>query len=349
LISAIAGNPRAQGFDFLLFAPRRDAAIFQDLPPNFHVIEEEARSYSLQELVAFPSRLRRHRLDLFHALHYVLPPGAARRSVVTIHDVIHLSHSAFFPRLAKPYARFMIGRSMRSAARIITVSRATRRELESRFPEASDKIRVIENGIGEAFRSPPSLDEHRRVARKYDLPERYALFVGGGKPHKNLPRILEGFALALPNLPQDVALVVAGRGIPADPLPAPASASGTAARVRSLPGLDPEDLPALYSGSMFLLSPTLAEGFGLPAAEAMAASTPVLASDIPAYREVCADAALFVDPLDSASIAEGIVRLFREPELRAKLSQKGAIRAAGFSWARAADQTLSVYEEALVS
>ncbi len=128
-----------------------------------------------------------------------------------------------------------------------------------------------------------------------------------------------------------------------------ASDCATASRVGVLDELDPEDLPALYSKSMFLLSPTLAEGFGLPAAEAMACATPVLASDIAVYREVCKDAALYADPLDPASIASGITRLFNEPELRLALSQKGAARSADFSWARAAEKTLSVYEEALAS
>lgn len=345
LISAIAANPRARSYEFLLFAPSRDAGIFAGLPSNFRLVEEEAGGYSLAELFTYPRRLRRHRLDLFHAFHYVLPPRAAPRSVVTIHDVIHLSHSRFFPMLARPYARAMIRRSTREAARIIAVSHATRRELESRFAATKEKIRVVENGIGDAFRSLRAPEEVERVARKYSLPARFALFVGGGKPHKNLARILEAFARAIPDLSADADLVVAGRGISAAP-EAPRDAAG---RVRVLAEIDPADLPALYAKAEFLLSPTLAEGFGLPAVEAMACSTPVLVSDIAVYREVCGEAALFVDPLDPASIAAGIVALFGKPELRRDLAKKGMERADAFSWERAADRTLSVYGEALAS
>jgi alpha-1,3-rhamnosyl/mannosyltransferase len=154
--------------------------------------------------------------------------------------------------------------------------------------------------------------------------------VGDGEPRKNLGRLLEAYARYQAASPSPLALVVAG-----------------GARVPAAPGVrvvvDP-DLAALHRHAAALVLPSLHEGFGLPALEAMHAGTPVLVSDVPALREVCADAARYCDPRDVASIARGLTELAGVPPLREELRRRGRARSAAFSWEACARAHLQAYE-----
>lgn len=340
LVAALAEQPDAGEFLFTLFIRPGDENLFRDLPGYFAMVVEDAPGYSLAELTGFARRLRRADLDLFHAMHYVLPPATGTPAVVTIHDLIHLQYPDALPGpLGYPYARVMIGRALAASRAVITASDSVRRELEELAPGQASKIRTVPHGVSSAFLGEVSERELTRVRTKYALPERFALYLGGARPHKNLPRVVDAFSRAhAPGLslvlagpaPPDVDLRIAGR-----------------ADIRSVGIIDEPDLPALYRAAVFLLYPTLAEGFGLPVLEAMASGTPVIASSIPVFREVAGDAALLVDPRDVSAIARAVEELYQNGKLRADLAQKGTARARGFSWAKAAASTLMIYRRAL--
>jgi len=339
LIGALAGLPEAAGFRFALFARPGDEPLFASLPGNFSIVAESAPGYSARELVGFGSRIRGARLDLFHALHYVLPAAIGTRAVVTVHDRIHLDFPGDgAPPLRYPYARIMLARALARSRAVITASEAVRRELAELSPAHAGKLESIPHGVAPAFRPDVAGEDLARVRRQHGLPPSYALYLGGAKPHKNLPRILEAFRNARAG---DLSLVLAG------PLPPASAAERGEPRVRRIGFVDEVDLPALYRGAAFLLYPTLAEGFGLPLLEAMACGVPAIVSDIPVFREIAGDAARLVDPQSPASIALAVEELAADPRLRAELAQRGLVRARSFSWTAAAARTLAVYRRVL--
>jgi glycosyltransferase involved in cell wall biosynthesis len=349
LLEGIARRPESLAYRFRVYVPGADVAALPELPSHFEVVPEDSPGYSIAELTRFAWRLMRDRLDLFHATHYVIPPLARARAIVTIHDIIHVLYPQFLPsKAAQLYARVMIGRALRRADRIITVSYNSKRDLVDYFGIAPARIDVVYNGVAASFHDHVPRAERDRVAAKYGLPHPYLLFLGGEKPHKNVRNVLRGFAEARRERALPHALVLAG--------PMPKNRSRVEALIGGLElesrvirtGIVPEeDLPGLFAGADAFLYPTLYEGFGLPVVEAMACGVPVLTSSTSALQEIAGGYAYLVDPMDVEAIGRGIADLVTDPARRAELIELGKRRAADFSWDRAAQQTLKVYGETL--
>lgn len=290
---------------------------------EFELVEVDAPHYSLRELVTMGRAAARARLDLFHAPHYVTPLGRMR-TTVTIHDLIHLHQPQRNP-LAPLYARTMIGRAMRNAARVLTVSNAVAGELAETFGHAA-KIRVTLNGIDARFTA-----EGPRAAG------RYVLFAGNDKPHKNVATLVEAFTRARL---ADVQLVLAGGAFEQY-----ASRDG----IVTAGFVSDAELAALYRGALAVAVPSIEEGFGLPAAEAMACGAPVITSTAKALVEVTDDAALHVDARDVDAWSHALARIAADESLRGELRERGVRRAARFTWTECAERTLAAWREALES
>jgi glycosyltransferase involved in cell wall biosynthesis len=350
LLEAIGRREESRQYRFRVYVRRADRDGLAALPDHFEVVTEESPGYSLAELTRFAWRLFRERLDLFHATHYVLPPLFRSRSVVTIHDIIHVLYPQFLPsRVAHFYARVMIRRALDRADRIITVSYNSKRDLIDYFNVPSARIEVIYNGVSPLFRPDVAPEERRRVAARHGLPAPYLLFLGGEKPHKNVQNVLRAFAQARRKRGIPHALVLAG------PMPgnrarldALISALDLTESVRETGIVDEDDLPGLFAGADAFLYPTLYEGFGLPVVEAMACGTPVLTSSTSALQEIAGGFAYMVDPMDVDAIAGGIVLLTTDEKVREDLRELGKKRALDFNWDKAAERTLEVYAAALV-
>jgi alpha-1,3-rhamnosyl/mannosyltransferase len=183
---------------------------------------------------------------------------------------------------------------------------------------------------------------------RHRLPESYVLFGGGFDPRKNLLGALRGFAAAAPRLEPGLCLAVSGApgGIEREARALVAS-SGLAARVHFLGFVPDDDFPALMTGATAFLFPSLFEGFGLPALEAMACGTAVIASSTTSLPEVCGDAALLVEPSDPAALARALERIANDAPLRQQLGRRGLERAASFTWQRTAAATLDLYDESV--
>jgi glycosyltransferase involved in cell wall biosynthesis len=286
-----------------------------------------AAHYSFGELVAVRRAISAAKPDLFHAPHYVVPLFPPRATVVTIHDLMHLTRPEHATPAKRAYARWMIGRALRLAAKVIAGSEATKREILAFGPSRGLEVEVIPYGVEERF----FLEGEEKNA---GAP--YLLFLGNDKPHKNLDGLLAAFARLRASFPS-LSLVLAGVA------PGRVRAEG----VHALGFVPDADVPPLLAGARALVLPSLAEGFGLPVLEAQAAGTPVTCSDLPALREAAGDAAVFFDPHDVASMAAGIEKILRDEKLRRGLREKGRARAAAFSWRRAAERTAGLYEEIL--
>jgi glycosyltransferase involved in cell wall biosynthesis len=292
---------------------------------------------------------------------HVLPLGAPlrqhTRTVVTIHDLGYLRFPEAHTPAQRLYLRLSTRWSAQAATRLIAISTATRDDLVRYIGVRPEKIAVVYHGLSPRFRPVEDPAALAATQERYSIRPPYFLYVGTVQPRKNLVRLIEAFAQILqisdfrlqitdPNLQSaiyNLQLVIAGkRGWLTETIERRAAELGVAERVRFAGYVADDDLPALLSGALGFVFPSLYEGFGMPVLEAMACGAPVLTSATSALPEVAGDAALLVDPADTAAIAEGLARLATDAALRADLRARGLARAAQFTWERCAEETLAV-------
>ncbi len=339
-----------QQSEYYLLCYQEDEELVRTLSPQLTSVRVTAPNYSVIEHLAIPAKLRRLRVDLFHSPHYVLPLFTPCRSVVTVHDVIHLLFPQYLPsRLASHYARRMIRRAVEKAELVLTVSNSSKRDLLTFFEVSPDKVVVIPNGIDSSMTEGLSVDELARVKERFQIFGRTVLFVGNIKPHKNVERLIAAFAKVRedPNF-SDVTLIVVGDDISKYPsLRRTVERHKLRGHVRFF-GFVPElTLVALYKTADVFVFPSLYEGFGLPPLEAMANGTPVVTSNISSLPEVVGDAALTVDPYNIDDIATAVRRILSDRGLRSRLIADGYERARAFSWERSVAQIHQAYQRVL--
>ena len=318
------------------------------LGTNFRMVPEPAPPYSLSEQFKIPLALERERVQLVHEPHYVLPPLIRCRSVVTIHDCIHLMFPQYLPsRLAYVYAKGSMWSAARKANRILTVSEASKRDILRFFNVPPEKVAVIYNAIDERFLAPPNRTHMELVRQRYQLDHPFVLYVGNIKPHKNIQRLIDAFGrVRARGCQDDLKLVIIGDEISKYPaLRQSVHKHKLDKHVRFL-GFQPmETLAAFYRLARVFVFPSLYEGFGLPPLEAMACCTPVVTSNVSSLPEVAGGAARLVDPYDPESIAEGVCQALTDEPLRADLIARGLERARSFSWAQSVRTIHRIYME----
>ena len=273
-------------------------------------------------------------------------PLAVSRQVCTIHDIIPIDRPEWFtPRFSAWYG-WLLPRLIHRVQHIIAVSEFTRRRLIERFGVEPGKVTVIWNGVDAQFTPQPAqaIEEMRHALGIGS--SRYLLSTGSLDPRKNLARLLEAWRRILPQLPEDLELVLIGREESSLVFSA-ANTGDIPPRVRFIGYVKQEQLPALYSGALALVYPSLYEGFGLPPLEAMACGTPVVTSATTSLPEVVGDAAVMVDPANAESIAEGVRRIVECADLRSQLREAGLAHAREITWDRSAAQTRRVLREQL--
>ena len=336
--------------EYVLLCRAEDCGTAEELGENFRAIPETARPYSIREQLRVPLDLRREGIDLFHAPHYVLPPLTPCKSVVTIHDCIHLRFPQYLPnRLAYAYARSSLWFATHRSNRVLTVSEASKRDILRYFRIPEGKINVIPNAIDERFGEAPTPDEIERVRERYQLNAPYVLYAGNIKPHKNLERLIEAFhTLRHDSDLEHVKMLIIGDEI---------SKYATLRRavhkyklhkhVRFFGFVPDKTLAVLYRLARVFVFPSLYEGFGLPPLEAMASGTPVITSNVSSLPEVVGDAAILIDPLDPGAIADAMRRVLMDSALRETLRAKGLQRVGEFSWERSVRRVREIYGEVL--
>ena len=299
---------------------------------------------------ALPGACRRQRLDLFHGTtNFEVPAFAGCPLVATVHDLIPLRCPGAVSRRYRLLFRLLIGRAIRAARRVITVSAFTRRDILERYPSAAGKIVVVPNGVDPAFSAAGDPAADRAVRARHGITGRYLLFVGVFEPRKNVPLLVDAFEILRHTHPEaaDLQLALAGgAGWRGAAIADAVRRRGLDPAVRLLGHVPDADLPALYRNATLALVPSQYEGFGLPALEAMACGAPVLASDASALPETVGDAGELFTPGDPGLLARSIATLIARPERLADLRARGLARAAGFTWDRTAAQTLAVYRDA---
>jgi glycosyltransferase involved in cell wall biosynthesis len=287
----------------------------------------------------------RERVDVLH-VQYAAPLGHRAPLVVTVHDLGYLHVPESFPLGLRVALRVLVPRSMKRASRIIAVSEFTRRDILSRYPVPPDKIMVTPEGAEARFHPRPAAETASALAR-YGLRPGFVFSLGRLNRRKNLERLVQAYAVLRRDALVAAPLVIGGKpdyGV--QEAFRSARSRGETSSVQ-FAGLIPDaDLPIFYSGAACFVYPSLFEGFGLPALEAMACGTPVIASNRTAIPEVVGDAALSVDPESVEALAEAMARVLTDADLSAELSRRGLARSRRFSWTETARRTLQVYREA---
>ncbi|MBN1486828.1 MAG: glycosyltransferase family 4 protein, partial [Anaerolineae bacterium] len=284
---------------------------------------------------------------LFHAMEHLLLPLNKTPTTLTVHDLIfrHL------PQHHKPLNRWYLNATLplycKRASHIIAVSEATRQDIIHSYDIPEEKISVIYEAADPKFQ-PQSQKKVNDVRNRYHLPQDFLLYLGTIEPRKNLIRLLKAWE-PLYQANEAPPLVLGGkRGWLSDDFFAALEQSPARDGVLLTGYVADEDLPALYAAATAFIYPSLYEGFGLPPLEAMACGTPVVCSNASSLPEVVGTAALTCEPENEEAIREEIRRIIQDEELRVNLREQGLKQAAKFSWARAAQETLTVYKKALV-
>ncbi|RKZ19213.1 glycosyltransferase family 1 protein [bacterium] len=348
LTRAMAAGDHGLEFAVMVTEPE----MFQDLEevPHWRVVPcPGARGGTFRKAWFTQTRLpvlcRDLGAELLHSMHFVAPRWPRCRSVVTVCDLAWQLFPETVEQPRRAYYRLFVPSSIERAQAVLGISEATARDVARLYPAAAERV------IATPFATPGWIMDH--LAAEPDPPpprQRRFLFVGTLEPRKNLERLLDAFALALetasdgdfPSL-----LLVGGRGWKDSNLRRRMDTLTTAGVLEVRDYCDQAELGRLYRTSLALLFPSLNEGFGFPILEAMASGLPVLTSDRGATAEVAADAAVLVDPEDTAALASGLLRLAADAPLREKLTLAGPQRARQWSWSRTARETVAVYRRLL--
>jgi len=332
----------------LLLPPRNTLNNNKDLLDKYAIHQFNQEVYSIGEQVFLPKAMKYSKL--LHVPHYNAPLIYNGTLIVTIHDICHHTMSHFFPGLAKRlYSNLFLKQVLKKADQIITVSEFSKQEILKYFDVPENKIEVVYNGIDSHFYRR-SQDEINEVRKKYQLPEKYLLYVGNIRPHKNIAGLVNAYAHAWREDKSIPPLVLCG--IWQQGYDVFRELNTFSRREKKLikqqvfsPGyMNYRDLPAFYSGAEAFLYLSFYEGFGIPPLEAMACGIPVVASSTSAIPEICGDSALLVPPDEPEVVADAILKVLDDREERFRLNQHAKERLKNFSWDFSGEQHLKIYE-----
>jgi glycosyltransferase involved in cell wall biosynthesis len=339
--------------DYLLIGERRHLEEFDPLPENFQLLNYPHEPGTFRTHLHLPWVLRQRRVDVLHMPWFYAPAMVPARLVITVHDLSDVLAPPAGATSAPPVQTgrlFFARRALLRADHIFAVSRASKRDLMRAFAIPEAKISVVYNAVDERFLTEPLPSDCERILERHAVTSPFVLYAGNIKPQKNLPRLIEAFAVAkaeLRGVPEfeHLKLLVIGEALTrhAD-LRRAVVRSRVREDVRFLGFVPRSVLRVFYSRARAFLFPSLYEGFGLPPLEAMAHGTPVLTSNVSSLPEVFGDAALLVNPENVFEIARGIRQILTDEALSESLTRCGHECVQRYSWARAAELVRGAYD-----
>lgn len=302
-----------------------------------NIIDFDAPIYSIQEQLGFLRLGKIIGTDVLHVPHYNIPVLRKFNLVVTLHDIIHILYpSGAKNRAASIYMKYMVKKALSSASQIICVSNSTKESIERLFGIYDDKITVIYEGIDRVFSKITDKDYLESIREKYKLPERFILYVGSVRRHKNIAGLLAAFEQFNKKVPE-IWLVIAGRYSQPINLKRP--------KVLYLGEVASDaELAGIYNQACCLFNLSSYEGFGLTILEAQACGIPVICSDIPPHREIGGEGIAAVEPSYIDQIYENLYNVLFEKDIRDRLVSRGLENAARFDWRATAVDTIEVYK-----
>lgn len=293
-------------------------------------------------------------VDLIHYPYFepfflTLPILKKVKTIVTVHDLTPLVFPQYFPKGLLGSIKWMLQRtSLKNIDSIITDSKSSKGDILKYVGLPDEKINVVYLAAAAEFKPIKNARPESNIKTKYNLPEKFVLYVGDVTWNKNLPRLVT----AIKEI--NVTLVMVGETLTQKNYDKNNSWNQDLVKIQQmckddkrfikLGFVEKKDLVALYNAATIFTMPSLYEGFGLPVLEAMSCGCPVVTSKEGSIPEVASDAAFYVDAYNVSSISEGIMKIFSDDKLRNELSKKGFIQAKKFSWEKVALETIRIYE-----
>ncbi len=311
-----------------------------------HVKEKLVKSYNkvIWDQIKIPIEMSRERIDLLFHTKFTVPLLTRRKSVMVMHGSEWFVHPGNCGMIDRFYINIMMPMYCKKATAISSVSRFTADDIIHHIGVDSRKLYVVHSATDPHFIPVRDKDTLENCRSKFDLPERYILYIGKSYPGKNFLNVIKSLRLIKDQLEAPVKLVAAG-DLEMD-------FEEYHDQIRSLELKDDivptgwvsqRDLPAIYSMAELLLFPSMYEGFGIPIVEAMACGCPVVTSETGAPPEIAGSAAMFVDPMDVGNITETVLKVIRDKDLRESMINEGFSRTKKYSWDKAARETLDIF------
>ncbi len=292
--------------------------------------------------------------DVTHFFNFIIPFGVKGKRICTVHDLAFKRYPETVTLRTRKHLEYRMKKTIKRADRIVVVSKFTADELTELYGVPREKIAVIYNGVDfnkyNGHVAPESADAV--LGKRGLLQGEYLFYLGTIEPRKNISRMIGAYAMCVKRLKAEgreaPSLVLGGKlGWYYEGILERIKSEGVEDRVKLLGYVDENEKPALYSGALAFVFPSLYEGFGLPIAEAMACGTPVLTSDSTSLAEIAGEAAILCDPASEEDIADGMYRLITEQKTRERLSRDGRERVKRFDWDASAEELFKLYEEIL--
>lgn len=329
----------------------------EEVPPGIGVervpLREGYPGKVLFEQKGFPDACRRVAATLAHVPYFGPPLRSPAPLVVTVHDLTTLLVAEYNRGARARLYNSLVSASTRGADHILTDSFSSKLDIIDHLHVPEERVTAVYLGVGPAYAPRASSGDNSlvemAVARKYDLPEFYALYLGGYETHKNIVNLLHAYTYVAQALGEDYPLLLAGKKPEKTSPNFPdydriIAEMGLMKFVRWIGYVDEADKPTLYRNAGVFVFPSRREGFGLPPLEAMACGTPVVTSDTGSLPEIVGPAGFAVDPDDPRGIGAAIISILTEDQLAADLRKRGLEQAARFTWENTATETLRVYD-----
>lgn len=355
IVSLVEYLLKQEDIECILFTDRELKYKFES-HSNVKVEAFSASRRVIWEQLLLPGRINRQKLDLYHATwNYGLPARLSRPAVLTVHDLIPLVLSDYFPSwrdrvFYQSVYRWSLEISVRKAQVILADSENSKKDIHALLRVPLSRIKVVPQGLSRIYDSPPSRALIEQSLGEYALTGDYVIYTGGFDRRKNIDRLLEAFAQVLRSHKRKLRLVLTGeKNFLCPQIERKGKELGIEDRMVFVGYVSDEDMPLLIAGARMLVYPSLYEGFGFPPLEAMACGTPVIASNISTIPEIVGDAGILVDPHSVEEMSDAMLRLLEDEELRRKLATRGLKRAQLFKAEDNAKRTLAVYRELLAS
>lgn len=337
-----------------LIVPTRTGDLEQ-VPQGIEVVRVNAGGGNpgkvMFEQRGYPAAVKRLKADIAHVPYWGPPLSSPARLVTSILDVIPLEMPVYASSLGAKLYTSLVTAASRGSAHVITLSQAAKDDIVKHLSLPPEMITPIHLGVEERFHPRMGAERDTEVRRKYGLPDDFVLYLGGFDRRKSVNELLLAYTYVAQGVSDKFPLVLAGKqptwgSSPVFPdLPAYAKELGIDDLVQWTGYVEEADKPSFYRMARVFAYPTRYEGFGLPALEAMASGTPVVAQDIPVMQELVGDGAFLV--ASERKMAGSIIALLEQESFRQSMVNQGLAQATRYSWRKTARETLAVYEKVM--